>query len=336
VVPDVDWGQPRLPFYDLARGGATVSALGTAPLDPFAHEAFLYASPGEHTERCAAFIEEGLDAGEDVLVAVPSSRLEALQPRFAAAGDRVRFEPMEVMGRNPAWIIPAWAEFALPHAVAGRPARGIGEPIWAERSPDELVECVRHESLLNLAFQEAAGFTLLCPYDTSSLLADVLETALHNHPTVHDHRGTGSSDRYLGDIPDSLGTALPAPPPDARFQRFDLTSLVALRDLARRAGIQAGLGHDRIEDLAVVTTEAATNSVRHAGGHGCIGLWREGPRVVVEVRDDGALEDPLAGRRRPDHAGHGGRGLWLMQQLADLVQHRTTPTGQVFRIHVGP
>jgi MEDS: MEthanogen/methylotroph, DcmR Sensory domain len=43
--------------------------------------------------------------------------------------------------------------------------RGIGEPLFATRSADELVECQRHEALLNLAFQDAPGFWLLCPYD---------------------------------------------------------------------------------------------------------------------------------------------------------------------------
>ncbi|MGI8873571.1 MAG: hypothetical protein ACR2KP_04455 [Egibacteraceae bacterium] len=32
--------------------------------------------------------------------------------------------------------------------------RGAGEPIWPERRPAELVECQRHESLLNVAFAD--------------------------------------------------------------------------------------------------------------------------------------------------------------------------------------
>jgi anti-sigma regulatory factor (Ser/Thr protein kinase) len=312
-----------------------VTALDTAPLGPFAHEAFLYGSPAEHLDRCAAFIEEGLDAQEPVLVAVPSYRLEVLAPRFAAAGDRVRFENMEEMGRNPAWIIPAWADFAGPHVADGQPARGIGEPIWPARSADQLVECARHESLLNLAFAQATGFTLLCPYDVEGLSDEVLEGALHNHPTIHQHDRTEASDSYHGDIPAALATPLPAPPPDVRFERFDLTTLTEVRDRARRLGAEARLGTERIEDLAVVTTEAATNSVRHGGGHGTIGLWRDGDGVVCEIRDSGTITDPLAGRRRPDLDRHGGRGLWLIQQLADLVQHRVTPDAQVLRIHLG-
>ena len=60
---------------------------------------------------------------------------------------------MEVIGRNPARIIPAWRRFVADHATEdGGGMRGIGEPIWAERALDELAECQLHEWLLNLAF----------------------------------------------------------------------------------------------------------------------------------------------------------------------------------------
>ena len=66
----------------------------------------------------------------------------------------------------------------------GRRLRGIGEPIWADRSPDELVECQRHEALLNLAFADAGDFWLLCPYDVDALDPDVIAEAHHSHPAV--------------------------------------------------------------------------------------------------------------------------------------------------------
>ena len=48
--------------------------------------------------------------------------------------------------------------------------RGIGEPIWAERSASELSECQLHESLINLAFADADDFRLICPYDTGGAI----------------------------------------------------------------------------------------------------------------------------------------------------------------------
>jgi hypothetical protein len=40
------------------------------------------------------------------------------------------------------------------------------------------------------------------------------------------------------------------------------------------------------------------------------------------------------GRRRPTSRQLHGRGLWLVQQLCDLVQVRTEPGGTVVRVQV--
>ena len=47
----------------------------------------------------------------------------------------------------------------------------------------------------------------------------------------------------------------------------------------------------------------------------------------------GQLEDTLAGRHRGADTEEGGRGLWLAQQLADLVQIRRSPAGMTVRVH---
>ena len=120
------------------------------PTTGFSHEAYLYTDPARFLEGCLDFIRSGLAAGESVLVAVPEPR--ATWPRQLLRGeDDVTVVDMASLGANPARIIPEWRAF-LDRAVAeGRPVRGIGEPVWAERSPAELAECLLHESLLNLA-----------------------------------------------------------------------------------------------------------------------------------------------------------------------------------------
>ena len=68
---------------------------------------------------------------------------------------------------------------------------GIGEPVWPGRSDAELVECSRHESLLNLAFDGGRPWRLLCPYDSVQLTPSVLAEACRNHP----HLGYERRDR---------------------------------------------------------------------------------------------------------------------------------------------
>jgi anti-sigma regulatory factor (Ser/Thr protein kinase) len=304
-----------------------------SPADPFRHLALLYEGHEEFLRAARGFVQEGLDLGEPVLVAVPGVRLDLVREAFAGVEpERLRLEDMEEMGRNPARIIPAWSDFVDAHD--GRPARGIGEPIWRGRSADELVECDRHESLLNLAFADATGFTLLCPYDTSALDGDTLDGAHRNHPHIGPDGAVGRSDRYLHDIPPALDWPLPDLPPHAQTLAFDPESITEARHSITAAAEPAGLGARRVEDLAVALSEAMTNSVVHGGGHGEVAYWSDPGRFVCEVRDAGRIDDPLAGRRRPDLTSPGGRGLWLMNQLCDLVQVRSYPTGQVVRLHI--
>jgi anti-sigma regulatory factor (Ser/Thr protein kinase) len=80
--------------------------------------------------------------------------------------------------------------------------------------------------------------------------------------------------------------------------------------------------------------ELATNSLRHGGGRGTLRVWREPGALICEVSDRGRIDQPLVGRERPLGGQIGGRGLWLVNQVCDLVQIRCFPTGNAVRLHV--
>ena len=86
----------------------------------------------------------------------------------------------------------------------------------------------------------------------------------------------------------------------------------------------------------LATHEVATNSIRHGGGEGVLRVWHEDHTVVCEVSDRGRMDRPLAGREKPDLDADGGWGLWLANQLCDLVQLRTLtdPAGSVVRLQL--
>jgi anti-sigma regulatory factor (Ser/Thr protein kinase) len=220
--------------------------------------------------------------------------------------------------------------------AAGRGMRGVGEPVWPERSADELAECQRHEALLNLAFGDDPAWTLLCPYDTTSLGEDVIEEAFRSHPVLwEDGRrvdsGVYADPRELFSIPD---TDLPPPPATAERTSFGRDGVAAVRALVGAHAERAGLAPDRVADLVLAASEAATNSVLHGGGRGDFAVWREGPSVVCETRDTGHIADPLAGRRRPSLEALDGRGLWIVHQLCDLVEVRSTGAATVVRFRL--
>jgi anti-sigma regulatory factor (Ser/Thr protein kinase) len=303
----------------------------------FRHEALLYSGPDEFLAGTLAFIEQGLEADEPALVVVGADKIRRLRRKLGADSDRVHFADMAHIGLNPARIIPAWREFVDEHSGPGRRLRGIGEPIWAGRSPAELIECQRHESLLNLAFADAEGFRLLCPYDVDALAPEVIEEAHRSHPVLVEAAGAEreSTDfRSVEIVAAPFAAPLPEPPEPAPERAFQAGTLNDLRGFVAEHAAAAGLSQPRSYDLVLAVNEVATNSVRHGGGHGRLRMWVDGEIVISEVRDDGHIDLPLVGRERPAAGQIGGHGLWLVNQLCELVQIRSFPTGSVVRLHM--
>lgn len=304
-------------------------------LPSFEHRALLYADDDDYLAGTVPFIESGIAAGEDVMVTVPADRLALIDGHLSAdARTEVRCVPMEVVGRNPAWLIPAWADFVAPAVRDGRGSRILGEPIWPSRSGDEIDECLRHEQLTNLALADSVGLQLLCAVDATALHPDVVDGIHQYHPAVAAGDGVVDNDRFDPLVPGTLTDPLPPVPSWATAIAFDDRGLWELRARVTVAAGAAGLRGERASDFVVAVSEAVTNTVNHGGGEGELWCWTDGDRFICEVRDKGMILDPLAGRLRPGLDQDGGRGLWLMHQLCDLVQIRATPDGQVVRLHV--
>jgi anti-sigma regulatory factor (Ser/Thr protein kinase) len=301
--------------------------------DAFRHEALLYAGEDELVAATSSFVRAGLAAGEPTLVVVGRRKIDRLREALGGDADAVYFADMGQVGRNPARIIPAWRDFVVRHAAPGTRLRGVGEPIVAGRGPDELVECQRHESLLNLAFADAESFWLVCPYDVESLEPAVIDEARRSHPYVVHGAGRSESAEYEA-VAATFDAPLPEPADVAAEVHFEAGPLEALRRVVVDQAARAGLARSRIVDLLVAVDEIARNSLRHGGGRGILRIWHQGRRVVCEIRDRTRIDDPLADRELPSPESTTGRGLWIANQLCDLVQIRSFPTGTVVRLHV--
>lgn len=305
----------------------------------FWHDALLYEEDDEFLAGTVPFIRDGVEGGEAVMVVVDESKLDLLRGELERDAAHVEFLDMREVGGNPAHLIPLWLDFAAQHDGEGRPFRGIGEAVWAGRSPAELEECRRHESLLNVAFAQGSSWQLLCPYDARALDDDVLDAARHNHAGMVDRGARAESNVFTG--PEvaarrALEGRLPEPPPDAREVDFVIDDLPALRAIVGREAHRSGLSGALAGDLVLAVSEVATNSVRHAGGQGQLRVWHDDTALVCEVRDDGRIDEPLVGRSRPAPDRIDGHGLWLVNQLCDLVQIRSGDEGTVVRLRVGP
>jgi anti-sigma regulatory factor (Ser/Thr protein kinase) len=301
---------------------------------PFHHEALFYDGDEDFVARCRAFAGQGLDRGEPVLAMVGSRKLALLRQAFGERADDVEFVDMEVIGRNPARIIPAWRRFVSDHASGdGGGMRGIGEPIWAERGPDELAECQLHESLINLAFAGADSFRLVCPYDTAALSDEVIQEACRSHPVVSERGEARTCGDYRGidRVAARFSEPLPEPPPGADEMSVTVDDLHEARSLVRRRAQSAGIG-ERADDLVIAVNEILSNSLYHAHGAGVLRIWDEPDGLVCEVRDGGHIHQPLIGREEPAPGQVGGHGVWLVNLVCDLVQVRSSEDGSAVRM----
>jgi anti-sigma regulatory factor (Ser/Thr protein kinase) len=300
----------------------------------FQHDAVLYRGEPGFLAAVLPFVSDAIRRDEPVLVATLPPRADALRSELGDRAARVEFVDIQAAGRNPARIVPVWSDFAARHAETRKPLNGVGEPIWPGRTADEVGECQRHESLLNLAFAAAGPFALICPYDADALPPDVLAAAYESHPHVVRNGRREASACYHGldgiDVPDRR--PLPAPPDDHRMRAFAADDLPALRHEVRGWAAGHDLESRKAADLAVAVHEAAVNSVRHGGGRGVLRCWTTADAASCEIADEGHIRDPLAGRVLAPPSSVGGRGLWLINHLCDLVQIRATSTGTVVRM----
>jgi anti-sigma regulatory factor (Ser/Thr protein kinase) len=299
----------------------------------FAHEALFYRGEDEFLAGLLPFLRDGLDRDEAVVVAEPDHRLELVRDSLGEDAESVEWLDMAQVGANPARIIGLWAATLERHAAAGRTVRGVGEPAFAGRREAELVECRLHEFLLNAAFDDGPGWRLLCPYDVDGLPRGVTQDALLTHP-LHS---TGA-DRLASEGYAATGYrnafAAPLPPPGGAAFRgtYGAGDVPATRRTVAQYARSCGLPEEQVEVLELAASELATNSVRHGGGSGSLAMWLEPGAVVVEFSDAGRLIDPLTGRFAPALDQAGGRGLYLVNQLCDLVAVRSSDAGTTVRV----
>jgi anti-sigma regulatory factor (Ser/Thr protein kinase) len=287
----------------------------------------------DQLERTARwFVDEGLAAGEPVLIALPRASLELVAPSLDGAAGAVAFEDLTHSGSNPGRMLPLFQDWVDRHTGL---VRVLGEPVWPGRNRAEKVEGLRHESLVNIALADAE-MRMLCLYDAERLDADVLSGAEATHPLVVEPDGTRSpSAKYVEPPELHRPERWPLEPPPAEFAMrvFD-GDLWGLRRFVAGDKRVVLLSEGRRHQLLLAVNEAATNALKHGDGRFEVKIWQDGAGVVSEVTGGGWFDDPLAGRLRPPKDAVSGRGLWLINQLCDMVELRSAEPATVVRMRM--
>jgi anti-sigma regulatory factor (Ser/Thr protein kinase) len=294
------------------------------------HVAWLYRTPDEYLAGIRDFVAAGRSAGEPVLLALPAGRLS---PGWNLSGEMSGARSLDTAdhGRNPARLMPLVRAFADEHR--GQDVRVVCELAWAGRSPPELSEVARYETMANLAFG-ATRMTMLCPYDVAGLPGSAITAACDSHPWLRQGGGERDNRDYRAPANGRV-RALPLllAPPGARVMSYQ-DDLRPVRALVAAEGARAGLSGSRRTDLVIAASEVAANTLKHTDGVGLVRIWVTADEILCQFEDSGRITDPLAGYGRPASDEPGGQGLWLVNQVCDLAEIRASDRGTTIRLHM--
>lgn len=302
----------------------------------FVHSALFYHSQREYLDFVVRFVADGFAVDEPVLVAVPGERLALLRPELnaARAGSTAELRVVDICeaARNPSRFLAMESAFATEYGE--QRVRIVSQLVWPGRNADECLACAQHEALINGAF-ENQNVMGLCLYDAERLEEEVLAEARRTHPLLWKCGAAYHSAEYAPqDALARCNQPLPPNPGAVTYTVRTSTDLRPARSFAVDYAGWVGLSPDGIDDLQMIATELATNSLQYTGGACQLAFWRHDDHLVCEARDQGRLDNLLVGRQDPGPGGSASRGLFLVNAMADLVRTHTTANGTTIQAYL--
>lgn len=301
----------------------------------FLHSASIYHSQQEFLDLAGRFIGDGLALDEAVLLAAPPEILAQLHDGLYAGRElpaEVRMVDITEVARNPSRFMAMQGAFIDEHP--DQRVRIVSQLAWPGRTDEEFVACIEHEALANEAM-DGYPATSLCLYDAGRLRHDVLSDARATHPLLWESGALQRSSDYApGDVLERCNQPLAAGPGAVTYMVRKSADLRPARSFAVDYAGWMGLSQESIEDLQLVATELATNSLMYTGGACRLAFWQDDGHLVCEARDTGRFDDPLVGRLDPGPCGPASRGLYLVNAISDLVRTHTTRTGTTIQAYL--
>lgn len=301
------------------------------------HRALFHASDDEFREAAIACLAEGLAAG-DVLVAIlPESRRRLIEAAFAADAPIEFLDSGDWFG-SPTKTLAAFHERGRTDWWRRGRLRVLAEPPWAGRSPLEIAEWTRYESLLNVVFH-ATSTMLTCVYDIRTVPGDILADAARTHPAFADATGEWPSPSYT-DPADLYAECnrrpLDPPPHAAEHRRFTTGQLPDVRRFLSGQAERFGLPPGRRLPFLLAANEVATAVIRNGGGKGELWVWATADELVCELADPAArVEDRFLGHIPPRLDRPTEAAMWAVRCLCHIVEIRSDALiGTRVRLHL--
>jgi anti-sigma regulatory factor (Ser/Thr protein kinase) len=310
------------------RSGAAAGHSG------YFHETAFYSSDAELLGVVVPFLQDGIDAGEPVVVAFGPHNEKSL--RAAMDTSKLTVVRADEQYLRPAVAIRKYRELLAEYTAGGAqqirvvgdvPHPGVGEPWdwWA-----------RYEAAINHAYDDFPVWGL-CPYDTRTAPEAVLEDVRRTHPRVATADGRHlHNDRYedpAGFLPPWRDAPRPEPEPGRPFAELTDPTAALARRVTHEALVDTRLDPAHAEDFVMAVSEVVTNAFVHGRPPVVLRLWRGPGRAVATVTDRGAGPvDPFAGLTATTSTESAGLGLWIAHQVCRHVAMYTDDEGFVVRL----
>ncbi|MCU1676446.1 MAG: putative two-component sensor histidine kinase protein [Frankiales bacterium] len=288
------------------------------------HDVTFYDRETEVVADVAAFVAAGLANGERVIiVATPDHRAaidevleqHAQDPLMARLSGRyLTLDAAETLASFMVNGSPDRKSFdrVIGHVIDaagadGSTVRVFGEMVALLWNGGNVSAAIQLEALWN-GLAATRTFSLLCAYPTHALS----DSPLNDISSVCELHSNVISPRSYSDAASALRPSVAISHASKVF-----VPVAAAVPAARRfvVGTLRSWGIDAlIDDTAVVTSEIATNAVKHAASPFRVRVTRNDAIVRVAIEDVAPVQ-PMPRNAAPEDFG--GRGLALVQQMAD-------------------
>ena len=299
------------------------------------HEAGFYGSDTEFRALIVPFAEEGIAAGEPVLIGYDDRKSDLLRS-WLSDPSAVEFLGDKSLYATPARTIATYRQLFEFHLAMGAVRIRIAGDVPHPGNGGRFEGWDRYESAVSTVWQDFPVWAR-CLYDTATTPAAVVDIVERTHPRIVSPSGVPQASVRYQDVLAFEGLPYAPDPLEAVPPVAELVNRTAAE--ARRTLTQACRGcvpATAWQDLLIGATEAMTNAQRHGRPPVTVRIWAAPDRIVVTVHDTGhGPADRLAGLvPAPDSTQDRrlGMGLWVMHQLDLDVALRHTGDGFTVRL----
>jgi anti-sigma regulatory factor (Ser/Thr protein kinase) len=300
------------------------------------HQAGFYESDEEFRALILPFVEDGITAGEPVILGYDERKARLLRD-WLSEPSKVVFNIPSNLYATPARAIAAYRRAFEGHLAAGAGCIRIAGDVPHEGNGRRFDGWDRYESAINMVWQ---GFPVrsLCLYDATTVSATVLDVVERTHPRLLSPRGAPRSNARYEDPSVFVGPPVAADPLEESDPTVELTDpMPAQARLTLRQTARGNISDDIVDDLEFAVSEAVANGFLHGLPPVTVRIWAAPGRVLVHVHDTGpGPRNHLAGLVAMPAEGIGaGMGLWITHQLDIDVALLSAADGFTVRLRAG-